>query len=189
VSWTTPKTFVASAVLTAAELNTHLRDNLTEVAPGKIVSLLAKDTTERSTSSTSLADLSSFSGLSIATAVPLLIRVSFRRIGTNNAVMGLALNGTDIFGGATLFVGSGSGAAGSAQIYVPPRETDYLLGMATVHGVSTETTGITNIASAADVAMPAATLTSITLRGKVITSGTLFVKNVYLCRLPTDVAA
>ncbi len=28
MAWTTPKTFVAGAVLTAAELNTHMRDNL-----------------------------------------------------------------------------------------------------------------------------------------------------------------
>ena len=30
MAWTTPKTFTAGSVLTAAELNTHLRDNLNE---------------------------------------------------------------------------------------------------------------------------------------------------------------
>lgn len=33
MAWTTPKTFTAGAVLTAAELNQHLRDNLLETCP------------------------------------------------------------------------------------------------------------------------------------------------------------
>lgn len=35
MAWTAPKTFVANAILTAAELNVHLRDNLGETAPAK----------------------------------------------------------------------------------------------------------------------------------------------------------
>ncbi|OII61223.1 hypothetical protein BJP40_06765 [Streptomyces sp. CC53] len=35
MAWTAPKTWVAEQVLTAAELNTHLRDNLLETAPAK----------------------------------------------------------------------------------------------------------------------------------------------------------
>lgn len=35
MAWTAPKTFVANAILTAAELNVHLRDNLSETAPAK----------------------------------------------------------------------------------------------------------------------------------------------------------
>jgi len=37
VAWTTPKTFSAGSVLTAAELNTHLRDNLNETAAAAAV--------------------------------------------------------------------------------------------------------------------------------------------------------
>ena len=33
MAWTTPSTWVAGAILTAAQLNTQLRDNLTELAP------------------------------------------------------------------------------------------------------------------------------------------------------------
>ena len=33
MAWTAPKTFVSGAILTAAELNTHLRDNLNETCP------------------------------------------------------------------------------------------------------------------------------------------------------------
>ncbi len=33
MAWTAPKTFVTDAILTAAELNTHLRDNLNETCP------------------------------------------------------------------------------------------------------------------------------------------------------------
>lgn len=35
MAWTSPMTFAANAVLTAAQLNTHLRDNLNETAPAK----------------------------------------------------------------------------------------------------------------------------------------------------------
>lgn len=35
MAWTAPMTFVANTVLTAAQLNTHLRDNLLETAPAK----------------------------------------------------------------------------------------------------------------------------------------------------------
>jgi hypothetical protein len=35
MAWTAPKTWVAATTLTAAELNTHLRDNLLELAPAK----------------------------------------------------------------------------------------------------------------------------------------------------------
>lgn len=35
MTWTSPMTFTANTVLTAAQLNTHLRDNLLETAPSK----------------------------------------------------------------------------------------------------------------------------------------------------------
>lgn len=35
MAWTSPMTFVANNVLTASQLNTHLRDNLLEMAPAK----------------------------------------------------------------------------------------------------------------------------------------------------------
>lgn len=35
MAWTSPMTFVANNVLTAAQMNTHLRDNLLETAPAK----------------------------------------------------------------------------------------------------------------------------------------------------------
>jgi hypothetical protein len=37
MAWTVPMTFVANTVLTAAQMNTHLRDNLMETAPAKAV--------------------------------------------------------------------------------------------------------------------------------------------------------
>ena len=36
MAWTSPRTWVALEVLTAALLNTHLRDNLLETAPAKV---------------------------------------------------------------------------------------------------------------------------------------------------------
>lgn len=35
MAWTSPMTFVSNNVLTAAQMNTHLRDNLRELAPAK----------------------------------------------------------------------------------------------------------------------------------------------------------
>lgn len=35
MTWTTPKTWVANTVLYAADLNTHMRDNMQELAPAK----------------------------------------------------------------------------------------------------------------------------------------------------------
>ena len=35
MAWTAPMTFVANTVLTAAQMNTHLRDNLMETAPAR----------------------------------------------------------------------------------------------------------------------------------------------------------
>lgn len=35
MAWTSPMTFVSNNVLTAAQMNTHLRDNLLELAPAK----------------------------------------------------------------------------------------------------------------------------------------------------------
>lgn len=75
MAWTAPMTFVANSVLTAAQLNTHLRDNLNETAPalateagGYFVSTGANSIAERvgkretisneeTTSSTSYTDL------------------------------------------------------------------------------------------------------------------------------------
>jgi len=39
MAWTTPMTFVPGNVLTAAQLNTHLRDNMLETAPGRASTL------------------------------------------------------------------------------------------------------------------------------------------------------
>ena len=36
MAWTAPKTWVASAILTAAELNVHLRDNLNATFPALV---------------------------------------------------------------------------------------------------------------------------------------------------------
>ncbi len=47
MSWTTPMTFTAGSVLTAAQLNTHLRDNLNWLKP-----VFARKTSDTSRSST-----------------------------------------------------------------------------------------------------------------------------------------
>lgn len=77
MAWTSPKTFTANTVLTAAELNTYLRNNLLETAPAKATTTgsmfvgagpnaiqeripqLAEVAASESTTSTSYADLES----------------------------------------------------------------------------------------------------------------------------------
>jgi hypothetical protein len=78
MAWTAPMTFTANSVLTAAQLNTHLRDNMLETAParattagGYFVTSSANSIVERvgarltispeeATSSTSYTDLATF---------------------------------------------------------------------------------------------------------------------------------
>lgn len=75
MAWTSPITFAAGEVLTAAQLNTYLRDNLNETAPAKAttpggifvttgantiaerVPVASQVTTSQQTSSTSFVDL------------------------------------------------------------------------------------------------------------------------------------
>lgn len=84
MAWTSPKTWVAGATLTASDLNTHIRDNLLETAPAKatetgalIVSSGVNEVAERvvrsayistsqTTTSTSFTDLST-AGPSVTT--------------------------------------------------------------------------------------------------------------------------
>lgn len=77
MAWTTPMTFVSGNVLTAAQLNTHLRDNLIETSVGKATAAaqvaisqgnnriamrtptITRIDTSEATDSTSYADLAS----------------------------------------------------------------------------------------------------------------------------------
>lgn len=97
MAWTSPRTWVANAVLTAAQLNTDVRDNLNETAPAKATtagSLFAATgtnsiaertperdfvTTEESTASTSFTDLAtSGPAVTVTTGVHAIIFLAAR---------------------------------------------------------------------------------------------------------------
>lgn len=98
MAWTSPKTFAANAVLTAAELNTHLRDNLNETAVAKSttagqypvataanalamrMAATANNITSDTTTSTSYGDLASTAGpsVTVTTGTMALVTVGAR---------------------------------------------------------------------------------------------------------------
>lgn len=86
MSWTTPRTWVVGEVVTAALLNTHLRDNMIDVdsrldalEASDTIILVGEDTTERTTTSTSPASLSSVTGLSIPVTSGIRVVLSFAK--------------------------------------------------------------------------------------------------------------
>lgn len=112
-------TFVANAVLTAAQLNTHLRDNLNETAPGKatsanglIVTTGANAIVQRtptadavgtgeSTASTSFTNLAtSGPAVTVTTGTAAIVVVSARI--TNSSASQGALMAYDVSGATTI---------------------------------------------------------------------------------------
>jgi len=59
MSWTTPKTWLAGSPLLAADLNTHLRDNLNALKAPPTNSYVPNEVSDYSTSSTSFVDVDS----------------------------------------------------------------------------------------------------------------------------------
>lgn len=98
MSWTTPRTWTATEVVTAAEMNTHIRDNLNDL---NIRSTLVSATvsTSESTASTTFTDLATV-GPAVTTTVGtsgliLVILTSHVAVDTAGgfATMGVAVSG------------------------------------------------------------------------------------------------
>lgn len=92
MAWMTPRTWVVGETLTAALLNTHLRDNLLDVdsrldsletdvdSLGTAPKLIAENTTESTTNNTgSFATLVSIGSLNIPATSGIMIKFSFRK--------------------------------------------------------------------------------------------------------------
>lgn len=117
MAWTAPMTAVANTAFTAAQFNTHVRDNLLETAPAKATSgvsngsILTKSTTNtilwrypdsnivstsQTTSSTSYVNLST-SGPSVTASTGSRVLVwfgcSLRNNSTNSSLMSVAVSG------------------------------------------------------------------------------------------------
>lgn len=163
----------------------------TVTTPG--LTLVGSDTTERSTSSTTAADLSTISGLSISTATPIEIHFSFRKTAgaAAEAAFGLKLNSTVVqlasTSSATDFTGASNGAtSGYAVIRIGPREASYLRS-AMCYAASDDFGGDKVFPFSSSSDMPTATITSITITGIVGSASiTAAIKNVRVYTLATS---
>jgi hypothetical protein len=119
MAWTTPLTFASNAVLTASQLNTHLRDNLLETAPAKATTAgqifvatganaiaartiqSARNDAQDTTTNTAFGDLSTSVGpsVTVTTGAQALVVVSARLScsGSSN----FAYAGFDVTGATT----------------------------------------------------------------------------------------
>lgn len=134
--WTAPMTAVNGAILTAAQWNTHVRDNLLETAPAKVTaagqiivsdapnSVIARTpavayvTAVESTTSTSYGDLATYGPqVTVTTGTTAMIFVA--SILSQNTVSSYAIVGYDITGASTISPASDKGlnfrAAASGQ--------------------------------------------------------------------------
>lgn len=119
MAWTAPMTAVANAIFTAAQFNTHVRDNLLETAPAKAstaggyfvstgtnsisertasVAGVAASETTTSTSFTNLATTGPTVTLNTGTSALILITSNL----SNNTNAAYAIVGVDISGATTL---------------------------------------------------------------------------------------
>jgi hypothetical protein len=117
MAWTAPQTWAANAVLTAADLNIHLRDNMLETMPAKAVTegsifvtsgansiverqiVTARVTTSQSTSSTSYTNLATVGPtVSVTTGTGAII---FHSCSVQNNGSGFSSMSWDISGATT----------------------------------------------------------------------------------------
>ena len=143
------------------------------------LTLEGSNTTEATSTSTSAANMSAVTSLSIAASTPILITFSFRKTsGTNGASsFGLTLNSTVVVDAGldqnsiAHFTGS-TALSGSCVIYIGPRSTNYLRALSRFYNYDSggADTGRFDLSYNAD--MPTATITSVTLRGDAKNSDT-----------------
>lgn len=192
---------MAGEVVTAALLNTHLRDNLNYLHDSAAFIREGGSTTPGSTTSTAAVDVVTVSGLSIAPNRPITIMVSFRKQTSggalNSAGCGLKVDGTVISEAInTVNNDTGFGALGQtataevafSQIWVGQRATNYFR---TSFGeiITSAPTGAGLLRQALFCAenanWPSATTTAIAIRGRTGSLGcTLFVDQVHIYSLP-----
>jgi hypothetical protein len=115
MAWTAPMTAVANAVFTAAQFNTHVRDNLLETSPAKATTAgsifvatgtnaIAERTpatalvaTSQATTNTSYTDLATVGpAVTVTTGVAALVHINcslFNATATNGSFMSYAVSG------------------------------------------------------------------------------------------------
>lgn len=133
MAWTSPMTFSSGAVLTAAQLNTHLRDNLNETAPAKATAanqlfvstgtnaIAARTPTEaaidtsEATASTSFTALTS-PGPSVSVTTGTKAAVSATVTMSNSSAGEFCLAGYQVSGATTIAATDAGGVANTSSV-------------------------------------------------------------------------
>lgn len=130
-------------------------------------------TSEATTSSTSAVDVRTVSSLNIAAGRPLLIAVGFRKVNSlGTCGIGLKINSTTVWeatAGASNVYNDSTAGNGYAVFHVPPGVTNYGTGF--VQYSRTGTTPTSGSFPLLTAVRPAATVTSIAIRG-IVSVGT-----------------
>ena len=158
--------------------------------------LVASDTNEYTTNSTSEVDMVTLDGFSIPAEVPILLRFSARKTAGDSTWFGLGLRLNAIVTAETPDGLGSSGAANAVNIYtptifLPPRVANYL-GAATSRqwwGIPQSATVIERIVNPYLTAEPPTVpITEIAIRGRVGNASiTGAVKDIFIYTLPTEV--
>lgn len=158
--------------------------------------LVASNTAEQTTTSTTAVDLVTISGLAITVDQVIRILVVHRKDASsaNSVGIGLKLNSTVVFEASAavntcLSVSSALAQVedGYAEVCILPRSANYLTGISARHGTRVSATGVQGTAAILSATgnmnalMPNATITSIAIRGiNNVANNNLAVKEVYV---------
>ena len=156
--------------------------------------LAGSDTTDRTMTSATAADLVTITGLSIPATTPVMILISARQSASSGlaSAIGLKINSTTIVeanhntGGLLIFSADNAVASGGVVITLQPRRTNYDRGLNGTYYASSafgSTVGVTPNPVILSASMPVATITDIIIRGDSNGTGTLGVQGVYVYTL------
>ena len=140
--------------------------------------LVGSNTTEQTTTSTSLVDLVTVTlTRAVLVSEALFVTVNYRKTtgAANAAYIGLKLNATVIFTPTTTWLGRttsiSQGEAGTSLLWIPPRSANYLVGIQVSYQTHVSATGAKGDSSVISTEMPQsapmpnASLTSVTITG------------------------
>lgn len=178
-TWTTTADETLNGIITYTEWNALLgaSGNL-QYLYDKGLRYLGGDTTERTTNSSTVGDMSTVTIASQATTQPLLVRFQYRK-STGGGGSVAALLGLKINGGSELITNQFAITAvtdqqehGTCEIVIPVQTNANMLQAATIHAISGANNASVGVVYSGKINnnLPAAAITSITLTGK-ITSG------------------
>ena len=167
--------------------------DVSEARPGIIWELVGSDTTERTMTSATAADLATVSGLTIPATTSVWVVVRYgKSAATHTPALGLKVNSTvvreAIYGtsGIRVMGATNEVQSGTLSFLLGPRRTNYDYGITgTYHegGASAAVAGVLPETVLQTAAIPVATITDIIIRGDSDGTNTLRIHGVYVCTL------